>query len=249
MQNHCSTNYSFQFSDSLLGAQMLLVAFGALVLVPLLTGLNPNVALFTAGLGTLIFQLITRGQVPVFLASSFAFIAPIIYGVQTWGIPGTLCGLAAAGCLYVIFSLIISLHGIKVIERLFPPVVTGPMIMVIGLILVPVAANMAMGKTGDGNSQLVPENIAIIISVTSLAVTVLTSIMGQKMLKFISILCGIIIGYILSLCFGIIDFSQVNSANWLACPDFVFPEWNLEAIFFIVPVAIAPAIEHFGDIL
>jgi uracil permease len=87
----------FQLKDSLFGAQMLFVAFGALVLVPLLTGLNPNAALFTAGAGTLLFQLVTKRRVPVFLASSFAFIAPIIYGVQTWGVPGTLCGLAAAG--------------------------------------------------------------------------------------------------------------------------------------------------------
>ncbi len=91
------TDYKLRFRDSLLGAQMLFVAFGALVLVPLLTGLDANVALFTAGAGTLVFQVITKGKVPVFLASSFAFIAPIIYGVQTWGIPGTMCGLIAAG--------------------------------------------------------------------------------------------------------------------------------------------------------
>jgi len=92
--------------EIVIGAQMLFVAFGALVLVPLLTGLNANVALFTAGAGTLIFQVVTRGKVPVFLASSFAFIAPIIYGVQQWGIPGTMCGLLAAGFLYIIRKLI-----------------------------------------------------------------------------------------------------------------------------------------------
>lgn len=90
-----STDYNFQLKDCFLGAQILFVAFGSLVLVPLLTGLNPNVALFTAGLGTLVFQVITRGKVPIFLASSFAFIAPIQYGAKTWGIPGTMCGLAA----------------------------------------------------------------------------------------------------------------------------------------------------------
>ena len=96
-RNHTATDYVFTLRDSLVGAQMLFVAFGALVLVPLLTGLDPNVALFTAGAGTLLFQVVTRGKVPVFLASSFAFIAPIIYGVQTWGIPATLSGLTAAG--------------------------------------------------------------------------------------------------------------------------------------------------------
>ena len=106
-----NSDYKFKVSDALLGAQMLFVAFGALVLVPILTGLDPNVALFTAGLGTLVFQIITKGKVPVFLASSFAFIAPIIYGVQTWGIPATMCGLAAAGGLYVLLSFGIRYFG------------------------------------------------------------------------------------------------------------------------------------------
>ena len=145
-----SSEYSFRLKDSLIGAQMLFVAFGALVLVPLLTGLDPNVALFTAGAGTLLFQVITKRKVPIFLASSFAFIAPIIYGVQTWGIPSTMCGLAAAGLFYVVMSLLIKWRGVDVIVKILPPVVTGPVIMVIGLILAPVAVNMAMGKTGDG---------------------------------------------------------------------------------------------------
>ena len=114
-----TTEYSLKFGDSLLGAQMLFVAFGALVLVPILTGLDPNVALFTAGGGTLIFQLITRGKVPVFLASSFAFIAPIIYGVQTWGIPATLCGLTAAGVLYIALSFLVRTFGQEILHRAF----------------------------------------------------------------------------------------------------------------------------------
>ena len=130
-----NSSYKFRLGDSLLGAQMLFVAFGALVLVPILTGLDPNVALFTAGIGTLVFQVITKGKVPVFLASSFAFIAPIIYGVQTWGIPGTLCGLAAAGVLYIILSFAVRFFGAGILHKYLPPVVTGPVIMVIGLVL------------------------------------------------------------------------------------------------------------------
>ena len=103
--------------EIVIGAQMLFVAFGALVLVPLLTGLDANVALFTAGIGTLIFQVVTRGKVPVFLASSFAFIAPIIYGVQQWGIPGTMCGLVAAGVLYMLLSLIVRIFGSDILHR------------------------------------------------------------------------------------------------------------------------------------
>jgi len=249
MRNHQSTHYVFRVNDAILGAQMLFVAFGALVLVPLLTGLDPNVALFTAGLGTLIFQVITGGQVPVFLASSFAFIAPIKFGVTTWGIAGTLCGLVAAGCLYIFFSIIIQIRGIQVIQKIFPPVVTGPMIMIIGLILAPVAGNMAMGKTGDGLVQLIPVNIALIVAVISLSATVIISIRGKGIFRLIPILCGILTGYGLSLCLGIIDFSKIAESQWFAIPNFVVPQWHFEAIIYIVPVAIAPAIEHFGDVL
>jgi uracil permease len=228
---------------------MLFVAFGALVLVPLLTGLDPNVALFTAGFGTLIFQVITKGKVPIFLASSFAFLPPIFYGVKTWGMPGTMCGLAAAGVVYILLSLLIKWRGSAVVSNLLPPVVTGPVIMVIGLILAPVAVNMAMGKAGDGSVVLFPENTALTISLVALGTTVLVSLLGKGVFKLIPILCGIIAGYITSLIFGIVDFSTMVAAPWLAVPNFTLPEWNLQAIFYIVPIAIAPAIEHFGDVL
>ena len=228
---------------------MLFVAFGALVLVPLLTGLNPNVALFTAGAGTLLFQIITRGKVPVFLASSFAFIAPIIHGTNTWGVPGTLCGLAAAGVVYVILSQLVRWQGPSVIERVLPPIVTGPVIMVIGLVLAPVAVFMALGKTGDGSVQLVPQGMALTISLVSLAATIFASLLGKGIVRLIPILIGIGVGYVCSLVAGIVDFSPVANAPWFAVPAFTFPEWNLQAILFIVPVAIAPAIEHVGDVL
>ncbi len=241
-----NTTYRLNIADSLLGAQMLFVAFGALVLVPILTGLDPNVALFTAGLGTIVFQIITKGKVPVFLASSFAFIAPISYGVTTWGIPGTLCGLAAAGVLYVILSFIIRIKGSSVLERYLPPVVTGPVIMVIGLVLAPVAVGMANGSIGDGR---IVGSQAMIISMVALATTVIVSIFGGGFLRLIPILCGIAAGYVVSLVMGLIDFSPVVNAPWFKVPDFTAPSWNLDAIIYIVPVAIAPAIEHWGDVL
>ena len=237
------------YKGPLVGAQMLFVAFGALVLVPLLTGLDPNVALFTAGAGTLLFQAVTKRMVPVFLASSFAFIAPIIYGVQTWGIPPTLCGLAAAGLVYILLSIGVKLFGRSFLHRILPPVVVGPVIMVIGLILAPVAVHMAIGKTGDGSAVLVPEKTALIVSMTTLAATILISLLGRGLLRLIPILTGVGVGYLVSIPFGLIDLSPVVKAAWVAVPNFVFPSWNLEAVIFIVPVAIAPAIEHFGDIL
>lgn len=247
--NTVSADYNFTIKDSIIGAQMMFVAFGALVLVPLLTGLDPNVALFTAGAGTLLFQVVTKRMVPIFLASSFAFIAPIIYGVKTWGIPGTLCGLAAAGLLYVILSLCVKAFGSGFLHRILPPVVVGPVIMVIGLVLAPVAVFMAVGKTGDGAIELVPRNAALIVSMITLLTTMFVSLLGKGMLRLIPILCGILTGYLVSIPFGLIDLSPVAKAPWLAVPSFVLPEWNLQAVLFIVPVAIAPAIEHFGDIL
>ncbi len=244
-----STRYRFRLRDSVLGAQMLFVAFGALVLVPLLTGLDPNVALFTAGIGTLLFQVTTKGKVPVFLASSFAFIAPIIYGVKTWGIPATLCGLAAAGVFYILLSAIVYLRGVQVVSRIFPPIVTGPVIMVIGLILAPVAVHMATGRSGDGALVLVPHHTAMIISMTALGVTLVASLFGRGFVRLVPIIFGLIAGYLVALGMGVVDFTAVVRAPWFAVPSFVFPKWNWSAVIYMIPVAIAPAIEHFGDIL
>ena len=233
----------------ILGAQMLCVAFGALVLVPILTGLNPNVALFTAGIGTLIFQLVTGRQIPIFLASSFAFIAPIIYGVQQWGIPATLSGLFAAGLFYMLLSFLISIWGTDFIHRLLPAIVVGPVIMVIGLSLAPVAVNLAMGKTGDGAIVLHPQNKALVVSMFALLVTVSIAIFGRGMMKLIPILIGILCGYFMAMAMGMVNFDAVSAAPVFSVPEFVMPELNWQAILFIVPVAIAPAIEHIGDML
>jgi uracil permease len=223
--------------------------------VPLLTGLDANVALFTAGLGTLIFQIVTRGKVPVFLASSFAFIAPIIYSTQTWGIPATLGGLVAAGGVYVALSLLVRIKGSDYLERFLPRIVTGPVIMVIGLVLAPVAVNMALGKSGDGGAVLVPQAAALTLAGIALAVTVIAAILGKGLIRVMPILLGIGAGYlaaaIVKIAGGpnVLDFTAVADAPWVAAPAFTLPEWNLAAILFLIPVAIAPAIEHFGDVI
>ncbi|MCW8331772.1 uracil-xanthine permease family protein [Photobacterium sp. SDRW27] len=231
------------------GAQMLFVAFGALVLVPLLTGLDPSVALFGAGIGTLLFQVITKRSVPIFLASSFAFIAPIMYGVQTWGIAATMGGLMMAGVVYVCMGAVIKVRGVGIIHKLLPPVVVGPVIMVIGLGLAPAAVNMALGKTGDGAVQLVNGDAALWISSISLLVTIALSVFAKGFLKLVPIMGGIVAGYSVSLGFGVVDFTPVAQASWLAIPNFTFPEFNINAVLFMIPVAIAPAVEHVGDML
>jgi len=233
----------------ILGVQMLFVAFGALVLVPLLTGLDPSVALFGAGMGTLLFQIVTRRTVPIFLASSFAFIAPIMYGTQTWGVASTMGGLVAAGFVYVILGVFIKLKGAGFIHRLLPPVVIGPIIMVIGLGLAESAVHMAMEKSGDGSTQLVNSDVSIWVSLASLLTTIFISVFSKGLFKLLPIFGGILVGYSLSLALGIVHFDNVSKAAWFAIPHFTMPEFNINAILFMLPVAIAPAVEHVGDIL
>ncbi|MFH7587946.1 uracil-xanthine permease family protein [Oceanimonas smirnovii] len=235
--------------QALAGSQMLFVAFGALVLMPLITGLDPNVALFTAGIGTLVFQVCTRRQIPIFLASSFAFIAPILYGVQTWGIPATMSGLMAAGIMYVLLSQLVRWRGTALLTRLLPPVVVGPVIMVIGLGLAPMAVNMAIGKSGDGSAVLVEHNTALWLSLASLVTTLLVSTLAKGVFRLVPITAGIAVGYGMALFMGVVDFSPVRGAAWFSMPNFVAPEWNWQAVLFMIPVAIAPAIEHIGDVL
>ena len=233
----------------LAGAQMLFVAFGALVLMPLITGMDPNVALFTAGLGTLLFQLVTKRQVPVFLASSFAFIAPIIAAKGEFGLPAVMGGVMAAGLVYIVLGFAVRLKGPGFIDRLLPPVVIAPVIISIGLALSPVAVNMAMGKAGDGSAQLIPYHTAMLISMPALVTTLLVAVLGKGLFRLVPILAGVAVGYGLSLIFGVVDTSGIAAAPWLAMPNFVAPEFNIGAILFMVPVALAPAIEHIGGVV
>ncbi|MTI92860.1 MAG: uracil-xanthine permease [Pseudomonas stutzeri] len=233
----------------LAGAQMLFVAFGALVLMPLITGMDPNVALFTAGLGTLLFQLVTKRQVPVFLASSFAFIAPIIAAKGEFGLPAVMGGVVAAGLVYMVLGFAVRLKGPGFIDRLLPPVVIAPVIISIGLALSPVAVNMAMGKAGDGSAQLIPYHTAMFISMPALITTLLVAVLGKGLFRLVPILAGVAVGYGLSFAFGVVDTSGIAAAPWLAMPNFITPEFNIGAILFMVPVALAPAIEHIGGVV
>lgn len=229
----------------LTGAQMLFVAFGALVLVPLLTGLDPSVALFTAGAGTLIFHAVTKRTVPVFLASSFAFIAPIQGSVASFGVPATMGGLMAAGLVYVVISQAVRLKGTAWLHRLLPAVVVGPVIMVIGLALAPVAVSMATGETSDN----IAYGAAIFLSMASLLVTLVLAVFGRGLIRLIPIMGGIVTGYLLALMMGLVDFTPVHEAAWLSVPSFTAPSFHWAAILFMIPVAIAPAVEHIGDMV
>ena len=219
---------------TVVGVQFLFVAFGATVLVPLLVGLDPSTALFTAGLGTLIFHLVTKGMVPIFLGSSFAFVAPIVKATELYGLPGTMSGLVAVGAVYGLMSLLIKWRGIGFIKTMFPPVVIGPVIILIGLSLAGAGVNMAK------------ENWPL--ALVALFSAVLASLLGRGMLKLIPIFIGIVVGYVVACLFKLVDFEPIVAAPWFALPQFVKPVFSWEAILFMIPVTIAPVIEHIGDV-
>lgn len=218
----------------IVGVQFLFVAFGATVLVPLLVGLDPSTALFTAGIGTLIFHLVSKGKVPIFLGSSFAFIAPIIKATELYGLSGTLFGLTGVGLVYFAMSALVKWQGLSVINRIFPPVVIGPVIILIGITL-----------AGTG-VQMAEENW--VLALISLDTAVIVSLKAKGLLKLIPIFCGIGVGYLAALFFYEVDLSGVREAAWFKLPKFVHPTFSWEAFVFMLPVAIAPVIEHIGNI-
>ena len=243
-QNSSVVENQSKLKQSFVGLQMLFVAFGALVLVPLITGLDSNTALLTAGVGTLLFQLCTGKQVPIFLASSFAFIAPIQYGIQTWGIATTMGGLASAGLVYLALSMLVKLRGTEALQRIFPPIVVGPVIIIIGMGLAPVAVDMSLGK-----NSAYAYNDAILVSMVTLLTTLSVAVFAKGLMKLIPIMFGITAGYILCLFLGLINFQPVIDAPWFSLPKLTAPEFNLEAILYMLPIAIAPAVEHVGGIM
>ena len=232
-----TTNLS-PFRRTVVGVQFLFVAFGATVLVPLLVGLDPATALFTAGIGTFIFHLTTKGKVPIFLGSSFAFIAPIIKASEQWGMPGTLAGIIGVSLVYFVMSALIKWQGRKLLNKLFPPVVIGPVIILIGLSLSSSAVDMAKNNW--------------LLAGISLTVAILVLTLGKGLIKLVPVVCGIVVGYIAAVCMGEVDFTNVAAAPWFALPpalaDFHLPQFAWEPFLFMIPVAIAPVIEHIGDV-
>ncbi|MBC8569681.1 uracil-xanthine permease family protein [Zongyangia hominis] len=234
----------------LLGIQHLFAMFGATVLVPALTGMNASVALVTAGLGTLVFHLITKRKVPVFLGSSFAYIAAlqIIIGNDPANIPKAQGGIIIAGCIYVLLSLIVSLAGVERVRKLFPPIVTGPVIVVIGLTLSPTAMTNASGNW--------------LIALITLAVVIIINVFAKGYFKLVPILIGIGTGYLASIIHDLVlpnadklvNFSAVANAPWISPfwdfggSFFTLPQFDMHAILLIAPIALVTFMEHIGDI-
>lgn len=240
----------------LLSIQHLFAMFGATVLVPALTGMSPAVALVTSGIGTLAFIIITRGKAPSYLGSSFAFINPIIVvkalelegagsGVQVGSY--LMVGSFLIGVAYSIIALIISKAGTKWLMKLLPPIVVGPVIMVIGLGLASTAIGMATNNpAGEYDIDYV------LVGLVTLTITILTAMFTRGFLSVIPVLVGIIGGYIFSYFMGIVSFDAVIAANWFEVPPFAIPFADFQpvittkVVLLMVPVAIVPIAEHIG---
>lgn len=220
----------------ILSIQHLLAMFGATVLVPILVGINPCIAILTAGIGTLIFQLCTKGKVPVFLGSSFAFISPIIaistmYNDYSY-VQG---GIVVVGIIYALISFIIGKFGSEKLMKFLPPHVVGAMIIVIGLSLVPSAINNI--KTN------------ILVALLTLGISLTITFLGKGFLKQCGILIAVISGYLISLALGVVDISIITNAQPLFIPELTLPKFSLSAIMIIAPLSLCSICEHVGDIV
>lgn len=226
--------------DILTGLQHFIAMFGATILVPILTGFPVSIALFTSGVGTLIFHFITDQKVPAYLGSSFAFIAPLSLVLADYGgVESALGGIMFAGFVYLIVGWLLGRAGGGMIKKIFPPIVTGPVIMIIGLGLAPVAIDNITGFGLTG----------VLIAIITLLTAMLTVLKGSGLLKVLPVITGVFVGYVASVLFGVVEFYPIYEASVVGLPSFALPSFNLTAITIIAPVAIVTIIEHIGDVL
>jgi uracil permease len=223
-----------------LSFQHVFAMFGATILVPLLTGLDPSVTLFCSGIGTILFHLITKGKVPAYLGSSFAFIAPIIAASKAYGAQGALVGMMAAGIVYALVFAIIALVGLNWVNKVLPPVVVGPVVMIIGLSLTPVAISQA--------------SKGLLTAFLTAGIVIVCSLWGKGFFKIIPILIGTIGGYLIAIGQGQVNFDAINNAAWIALPKLTIVTGNMPvlawgAVSLIAPIAIATIVEDVGHLL
>lgn len=218
-----------------LGMQHVFTLFASTVLVPILTGLDVGVALIMSGIGTLLFHYITQGKVPAYLGSSFSFIAPIIIAGEIYGLDYARGGVVVAGLIYVIVAWLVKVFGSEKILRFFPPVVTGPIIIVISMTLAPNAIAMASQNW--------------ILSLVTLAVIIGVSMYAKGFLKIVPVIVGLASGYVLAAILGEIDYSPVVQAAWIGMPNFAIAKFNLGAVLIVAPIALVTIVEHIGDVL
>ncbi|TVR67328.1 MAG: uracil-xanthine permease [Spirochaetaceae bacterium] len=218
-----------------LGMQHVFTLFASTVLVPIITGLDVGVALVMSGIGTLLFHFITQKKVPAYLGSSFSFIAPLLLAGEMYGLAAARGGIVVAGMIYVILAGLISKFGPEKILRFFPPVVTGPIIIVISMTLAPNAINMS---SQDWLLSLI--TLAVIISVASYS---------RGFFKIIPVIVGLAVGYVVAAILGRVDYTAITQASWIGVPNFELPVFNIGAIAIVAPIALVTMVEHIGDVL
>jgi len=235
-----------------LALQHLMAMFGATVLVPILTGLDPGVGLMTSGIGTIIYLICVRNKIPSYLGSSFAFIAPLIAvggGAGGDNIPAALGGLVVAGFVYMVVAFIIKMIGTKWLNRALPPVVIGSVVIVIGLGLSAVAVKMALYGTGAPEPGATVSMLNVAVAAITLAAAIIFSSFFKGFLKTIPILMGIIVGYVVCIPLNLVNFTPIKEAAWIGLPTLTFPTFEWDAILIIAPVAFVVIIEHIGHLL
>ncbi len=237
-----------------LSIQHLFAMFGSTVLVPILVGLDPSIALFSSGVGTLIYILITRGKIPAYMGSSFSFIVVMESLMKTTGYPGIAQGTIAVGCVYLIVALIVNFAGSAWIDKALPPIVVGPIVMVIGLSLAGTAATDATMRAVSATKSVYDIRYFAVAMLT-LAFTIIYNMYLKKFISLLPILLGLITGYIIALMFGIVDFTPVMQAKWFSLPAFQIPFVNYQPKFYwgavlsMAPIAFVTMTEHMGHIM
>ena len=226
-----------------LSLQHLFAMFGSTVLVPILFHVNPATVLLFNGIGTLFYLILCKGKIPAYLGSSFAFLSPVFLVLSEYSYEVALGGFIVVGAVFCMVSLIVHAIGTSWIDVIFPPASMGAIVAVIGLELMPTAANMA-GLTGENTDATV-----IFVSIATLAVTIFASMAFRGFLSIIPILIGVVAGYIIAFAAGIVDLSHVESAPWLAIPTIYTPEFDLRAILIILPASIVVIVEHIGHLI
>jgi uracil permease len=232
-----------------LSLQHLFTMFGATVLVPILVGIDPGIALVSSGLGTMVYLFVTKGKIPAYLGSSFAFIAAMQMLMKSDGYPAIAQGAITTGLVYLIVSLIIKKIGSDWLDKILPPIVVGPVVMVIGLGLASNAANNAMFNDGEYDFKY------IAVALLTLGLTIFYNMFFKGFLGLIPILLGIVSGYLIALAFGIVDVEPIKEAAWFAMPNFEIPfvqyqpKLHLNAITTMAPIAFVTMTEHIGHLM
>lgn len=242
----------FNSRNIVMGLQHTFVMFGATVLVPMLTGLDIGATLLATGIGTLLFHLITKNMVPIYLGSSFAFIAAIQTISASSGMPYALGGIFGAGVMFMLVGLLLNYISIESLHKILPPWVTGPMIVLIGLILAPVAISKANGS-GSELVNTIGTNGCWLLALSTFAVSIFVKIyfekIGLKFLSMLPVLISLVFGFLVSSLFGLIEWGAVQEANWFGLPIFTTPKFSINALSITVPIALVAIVEHFGDVL